>query len=58
MTHSNCCGATTIVETRSDHPHVYDDDYNLQIDVLICSQCGKIVGLDSKNGNLGESTDI
>lgn len=55
MTLSNCCGAVTIAETRSDHPHVYDDEYDLKITLLLCTECGKIVGLDSKNGNLEDS---
>jgi hypothetical protein len=44
---SNCCGATTKVEHRPDHPFVYDDPYELLIPVLVCTKCGKAVGLDS-----------
>lgn len=45
MNVSDCCGAETIVEKRSDYPHVYDDEYDLIINLIICTQCKKIVGL-------------
>ncbi len=54
MTVSVCCGAAIIVETRSDDPHVYDDEYNLEIEVLICSVCRKVVGLDSLPNQIKE----
>lgn len=47
MNVSDCCGAALIVEKRADHPHVYDDEYNLEVNVWICTLCGKVVGLNS-----------
>jgi Fe2+ or Zn2+ uptake regulation protein len=47
MTVSNCCGAATKVEYRPDRPFVYDDQYDLQVPVLVCTKCGKVIGLDS-----------
>ncbi len=43
---SKCCGAPTQVVKRPDHPLIYDDVYDLQIPYLICTKCGKIIGLD------------
>lgn len=42
---SNCCGAETKVEYRPDRPFVYDDHYELMIPMLVCTSCGKVVGL-------------
>ncbi|MBO8172842.1 MAG: hypothetical protein H0Z33_13265 [Bacillaceae bacterium] len=42
---SECCGAPTRVEYRTDHPFVYDDPYDLEIPIRICTCCGSIVGL-------------
>lgn len=53
---SDCCGVALIVDKSSDLPHVYDDDYDLQVNLLICSKCGTIIGLDSKV-SMGETTD-
>jgi hypothetical protein len=47
MTVSDCCGAATKVEYQSDHPLIYDDHYELLVPVLVCTKCGKTVGLDS-----------
>lgn len=46
MTVSDCCGVAIKVEYRPDHPFVYDDPYVLQIPVLICSKCGRVLGLN------------
>lgn len=46
MTVSDCCGAAIKVEYRPDHPFVYDDPYVLQIPVLICTKCGRVIGLN------------
>jgi len=45
VTLSDCCGAETKVEYRSDHPF-YDDAYDLIVRVVVCMSCGKAVGLD------------
>jgi hypothetical protein len=45
MTVSHCCGAATKVVIRSDLPHVYDDAYDLQVPVLVCTQCGNVLDL-------------
>ncbi len=47
MTLSECCGAATKLEYRSDHPHVYDDAYDLLFPMVTCSKCGKVIGLAS-----------
>jgi hypothetical protein len=44
---SDCCGALIKVERRPEHPHVYDDNYELWIPMMICTECGRILGLDS-----------
>jgi hypothetical protein len=44
---SDCCGAATKVEYRSDRPFVYDDLYELLVPVLICTKCEKAVGVNS-----------
>lgn len=46
MTVSNCCGAVTRVEYQPDRPFIYDDPYELQVPVLICTKCGKVMGLN------------
>jgi hypothetical protein len=46
MNVSDCCGATTKVEYRPDQPYIYDDEYNLQVPVLVCTKCAKVVGLN------------
>ncbi|BCJ87264.1 hypothetical protein skT53_22490 [Effusibacillus dendaii] len=46
MTVSDCCGAPTKVENRLDHPLVYDDPYVLWIPVVVCTKCGKVIGLN------------
>jgi|GEM_PF-5263977 len=43
MNVSHCCGASTQVVTRSDHPYLYDDLYDLRIPVLVCTECGKVI---------------
>lgn len=43
MVVSSCCGAPIRKEFRSDLPNWTDDDYDLQIPVWVCSQCGAIV---------------
>ncbi|MGE5703312.1 MAG: hypothetical protein ACM32O_12350 [Clostridia bacterium] len=43
MNISDCCGAETKVVTRVDHPHVYDDMYELLIPVRICTKCGRVL---------------
>ncbi|WP_019122851.1 hypothetical protein [Brevibacillus massiliensis] len=45
MNVSDCCGAATKVEHRPDHPFFYDDLYDLKIPVLVCTKCGKVLGL-------------
>lgn len=49
MTLSDCCGAPTKVEYRSDSPYFYDDPYDLQVPVLVCTKCGKAVGSINQN---------
>lgn len=43
MTVSDCCGAPTKVEYQSDHPHVYDDQYDFKFVILRCTICGKVI---------------
>lgn len=43
MNVSRCCGASTKVETRSDHPYFYDDMYDLRVPFLVCSKCGRMI---------------
>jgi uncharacterized Zn-finger protein len=47
MNVSHCCGASTVKVTRSDHPHIYDDVYDLRVSVLVCTKCGKVLDPNS-----------
>lgn len=38
---SPCCGAPMKMVKRPDHPLVYDDIYDLQLSVQVCTKCGK-----------------
>ncbi|WP_167747079.1 hypothetical protein [Cohnella luojiensis] len=44
-----CCGAEMKVISRSDHPPIYDDAYDLQIPVFVCTNCGKTIVLHDEN---------
>lgn len=55
MTLSDCCGAATRAEYRPDHPLVYDDLYDLQIPVLVCTNCGKAIGVQSIQSRADQS---
>ncbi|MFY0543861.1 hypothetical protein [Brevibacillus sp. H7] len=50
---SQCCGAATKVVHRPDHPYVFDDTYDLQIPVRVCTKCGKV--LDPTAGEKNEA---
>ena len=45
MERSDCCGAETMRVIGTDYPHVYDDDYKFEIDLIVCTFCGKVLGL-------------
>jgi hypothetical protein len=48
---SHCCGAATKVVLRSDHPHVYDDSYDLLVPMLVCTKCGKVLDPNSNEAD-------
>ncbi|MGG1658216.1 hypothetical protein [Brevibacillus sp. NRS-1366] len=54
MNVSHCCGASTVMVTRSDHPHIYDDMYDLRVPVLVCTKCGKVLDPKSIEGGKEE----
>jgi hypothetical protein len=53
---SHCCGAATKVVRRSEHPHVYDDAYDLQVPVRVCSKCGKVLDPNAAEAGKPEET--
>ncbi|MDB5085781.1 MAG: hypothetical protein JWN30_2667 [Bacilli bacterium] len=53
MYSSPCCGVPVKVVDQADPPF-YDDEYQLNIPVLVCSKCGKVLGLLTKPGKEGD----